>query len=288
MGIKSFIKQIYYRQALGSGTRCLIERAIDWIDFFYLKFYKKNLPPYSLRSHVGPSEDFERLPEEYITYFKLLCGLQMDNTILDIGCGPGRFASHLLIRPHFFKGEYFGFDVDKKAIDWANDNIAKKHGNFKFENVDVRHGEYNKDGQLKAETFSFPYSSEKFDFIFAISVFTHLFSEETQNYIHEISRVLKEGCKALITFFLMDGYPEKISEIHDRNYGRSGPPNWHHYDNYSVLYPNLPGRVVAYQESTVIKMIEQSNLRLDKIYYGAWNRIEDYLSTQDIIIVSKS
>lgn len=279
MNIRLFIGH----KALGTGLRRFAEKIIDWIDLFYLTLYRKNIPPYSLRSHVGHVEDYERLPEEYIAYFKLLCGLKMNHSILDIGCGPGRFASHLLIRPHFFHGQYCGFDVDRIAIDWANANIASYHKNFEFKYVDVRHGEYNKNGKLKSETFSFPYPNKKFDFVFAVSVFTHMFSEQTANYFREISRVLNPGCKALVTFLLLDGYPETLSAIHDRKYSSK----WHHYSTYSVLYENTPGRVVAHQESTVKEMIERSNLNIDKIYYGAWNRLKGYLSTQDIIIVHK-
>jgi len=264
---------------------------LDLIDYFVRIFeriiYRQNRPPYSLRAFVGPAEDFERMPQEFIAYFKLLCGVKMDQTILDIGCGPGRFALQLIIPPNFFSGEYHGFDIHKKAINWARTNITSSHRNFSFECIDLLNCYYNPHGKLKAETFKFPYDDEKFDFVFAYSIFTHLLPDVVVNYLSEINRVLKPNCKALLTFFLLNGYPETINEIGRKRYPKHKPIKWHHYDIYAVAYPDHPEKCVAYQETAVKDMIEKSSLHLEKTYYGGWHKADDYLSSQDIIIVGK-
>ena len=265
---------------------------IDWLDYVYLRLSKKSLPPHSLRARVGLIEDFERIPQEFIAYFRLLCGLEMHETILDIGCGPGKFASQLIRLPYLFCGEYHGFDIHKKSIDWALTHITRHNKNFTFKFVDLQNSQYNLDGKLKAETISFPYESEKFDFVFAISVFTHLTPPVTSNYLEEISRVLKPKGKGLLTFFLLDDFPEALGgmvqkelKVFLRSLGVTG--QWHHNDRYSIISPSKPEALIAYQRSAVKKMIDQSNLHLEKIYYGSWNRPKDFLSFQDIVIISK-
>jgi len=279
--------------------RRIRRRILDWIDICYLKVMKNcmrnmvcpslvSIPPYSLRSLVGPADEFERVPQEFIAYFKLLCGLQMNWTILDIGCGPGRFASHLIGQPNFFQGEYRGFDVSKRAIEWAKANIAARYENFDFSYVDLQNSLYNPHGKIKAEDFLFPYEDEKFDFVFAVSVFTHLLPADTDNYLKQINRVLKRGGKALLTFVLLNGYPETLSKVAQERFGcLNAPTNWSHHDIYSVLFPNRQEALVAYQDAAIKEMIQKNNLNVEKQFYGAWNRAKDYLSSQDILILCK-
>jgi SAM-dependent methyltransferase len=87
---------------------------------------QKGPPPLSLRRYIGPPDRFLTACEEHIAYFKLLGGLKMDDTVLDIGCGIGRFAARLVSNPHFFHGQYYGFDPDPRCIQWVNANIAKR------------------------------------------------------------------------------------------------------------------------------------------------------------------
>jgi SAM-dependent methyltransferase len=251
------------------------------------------LPPLYLRAYVGCVEDFERVPEEVIAYGELLCDFRMNQTLLDIGCGTGRFASHLLGAPHFFQGEYYGFDIHPQAIDWANANIAARHPNVEFKCVDLSNTCYNPKGKLQAKSFSFPYPDNKFDFVFACSVFTHLLPPATRNYLGQIGRVLKPGGKALLTIFLLDGYPETLTEtgqevwkefLKDLNCG----PDWHHHDVYSVIHEDIPEALIAYQESAVKSMLHKDGgLTLEKIHHGGWTGRADHLSVQDIMIVRK-
>lgn len=267
----------------------------DLIDTFYLKKTKRQyIPPISLRGYVGNIDEFERVPAEFISYFKLLCGLKMNQRVLDIGCGPGRFAAQLLGSPSLFHGEYYGFDINQKVIDWANSNIASNHRNCHFQSVDLMNTLYRPNGKLKAETFSFPYSDEKFDFVFAISILTHLLPAASRNYFSQIYRVLKPKGKALITFLLLDGPQESLSPV-AREICKDlleivceGNYKWHHCDNtYAVIYPPRPEAIVAYQEHAVVEMVNQSGLSVDKIYHGSWAERENSLSFQDIVIVRK-
>ncbi len=266
-----------------------LRRVVDFVDSLHAKYVLgTTMPPYSLRAHIGPVEEYERRPEEFIAYFKLLCGFTMDQSILDIGCGPGRLACHLIDLPHFFSGEYYGFDVDKRSIDWAHAHIESRHANCHFQSVDLRNTHYNPEGKLAGETFSFPYPDEAFHLVFAYSVFTHLLPDVAQNYFQQIRRVLKPEGSALLTFLLLQDYPETLSGLAQRRIrGPKVPTKWQHDGIYSVLYPEQPEAIVAYQQSGVLDMIDKAGLRKEKIYYGSWNRERDYLSVQDIVIIRR-
>lgn len=250
---------------------------------------QKGLPPLSLRRYIGPPDRFLTACEEHIAYFKLLGGLKMDDSVLDIGCGTGRFALRLLANPHFFHGEYYGFDPDPKCIQWATANIARSRSNVHFSAVDLHNERYNPAGTLDPASFSFPYPENHFDFVFAYSIFTHLMPPVTVNYFRQIYRVLKPGKRALLTCILIDGKPKSLRPdiIEKRALAGVAPLEWHHKGCYSVLHPEEPEKVVAYQRSYFLEQIALAGLQLIETYRGCWNELEDYLSEQDIVVVMK-
>jgi SAM-dependent methyltransferase len=100
--------------------------------------------------------------------------------ILDFGCGCGRLMIPLCFRVPPEK--IFGTDIDKHAIRWLNNHCPS------FQDLDVN--------RVKPPT---KYSDGMFDFIYGVSVFTHL-PEKMQNaWLEELSRILKPGGLALFT-----------------------------------------------------------------------------------------
>lgn len=102
------------------------------------------------------------------------------DSILDFGCGCGRLTIPLgfMVPPE----RIFGTDIDIKAIRWLSENYPS------FQNLDVN--------RVKPPT---KYTSGMFDFIFGVSVFTHL-PEKMQNaWLEELSRILKPGGYGLFT-----------------------------------------------------------------------------------------
>src|SRR5437667_3482466 len=165
------------------------------------------VPPPELQ-FVGEG-DFAEIGNEFLKHFIKLAHLQPNENVLDVGCGVGRMAVPLtryLARP----GTYDGFDVVKRGIDWCNANISGRYPNFRFKFVDVRNRAYNPTGTLNPETFRFPYSDASFDFVFVTSVFTHMPSLSMGHYVSEISRVLRSGGRAFITFFLLTSESLKL------------------------------------------------------------------------------
>jgi SAM-dependent methyltransferase len=276
---------------MGFGIRL---RLADILESGYRRLARlEALPPLHLRAHVGRLEDYERVPEEFIAYLKLLCGLTMEDHLLDVGCGSGRFARHLLAAPHLFPGKYRGFDVDRKSIAWAKEHITANHANFEFSHVDMLNTVYSPHGTVRPENYTFEYANNEFDVAFAISVFTHLLPDTTINYMKEIARVLRPGGKVLMTFFLLDEYPEKLNK-HSLttwkdflNYlGVDG--RWYHHGDYSVISESAPEAITAYQTTAMTKILEEAGLRIEAIHRGRWSTLENVqaLSMQDIVIAS--
>jgi SAM-dependent methyltransferase len=93
-------------------------------------------------------------------------------TVLDWGCGPGRVVRHM---PELLGegSKVFGTDYNAKSIAWCRDNLP-----------DI---EFN----LNTLEPSLPYADETFNFIYGISIFTHLSEEMHYKWTAELKRVLK-------------------------------------------------------------------------------------------------
>ncbi|MBK6391468.1 MAG: class I SAM-dependent methyltransferase [Saprospiraceae bacterium] len=78
-------------------------------------------------------------------------------------------------------------------------NITSRNTNFGFQYIDLYNDLYKAKGR-SAASFEFPFTQESFDFICAISVFTHMLPDEVENYVRQIALVLKPQGKAVMTF----------------------------------------------------------------------------------------
>jgi SAM-dependent methyltransferase len=94
--------------------------------------------------------------------------------ILDFGCGVGRFlfAMRPELRPH---QKLFGCDVDRECATWCRQNI---------DFAEIAH---------TAIDPPLPYADESFDFVYALSVFTHLSFDLQFAWAMELHRILRPG-----------------------------------------------------------------------------------------------
>jgi SAM-dependent methyltransferase len=99
-------------------------------------------------------------------------------SILDFGCGPGRVLRHL---PALTGARLFGCDYNKKLVSWCRRNL--RFAEFSISETDAR----------------LRYNGGSFDFIYALSVFTHFTEAQHTFWIDELRRVLRPGGYLLLT-----------------------------------------------------------------------------------------
>jgi ubiquinone/menaquinone biosynthesis C-methylase UbiE len=212
-----------------------------------------------------------------------LCELQRDQAVLEIGCGGGGPALHLT--GYLSEGgRYEGLDIMSGKIEKCQRVITAKHPNFHFQVADVYNRNYNPDGKYKASEYQFPFDDESIDVAFLGSVFTHMLPSDVENYLCQISRVLKKGGRCLITYFLINDEAQVHIEA-----GLAGKTFAHHYENYRAEDPDVHERAVGLPEDFVRALYEKCGLRIiEPIRYGYWCGRQQFLSRQDIIVAMKT
>ncbi len=238
------------------------------------------VPPAEM-NFVGAG-DFKEIGENFLRHFVHAGGLQKKAKVLDVGCGIGRMAIPLtqyLDRT----ASYEGFDIVAAGIEWCEKQITSRYPNFRFHLVSVKNNMYRKNG-INAYEYRFPYEDETFDFVFLTSVFTHMRPADMENYLSEVSRVLKTGKICFNTYFLINSEALSLMNVDPRKLEASRSVY------YSVDAEN-PETSIAYKESYIRACYREKGLRMSEpIRYGYWcGRPRDgCLDFLDIIIATKA
>lgn len=242
---------------------------------------ERMVPPRSM-IFVGDGE-FEKVGREFAGYFIDLASLRPNDRVLDVGCGIGRMAIPLTSYLST-EGEYWGIDVVAKGVEWCQRRISPKFSNFHFLHSDVRNKNYNESGKIPACEYRFPFENGHFDFVLLTSVFTHMLLPDLENYLNEISRVLKTGRTCFVTFFLLNEESERLIRA-----GRSTLSFRYIIDACLTIDQDNPEAAIAYDEEMVKGLFQKYNLEIvEPIRYGSWCDREAYLSYQDIIVARKA
>jgi SAM-dependent methyltransferase len=112
--------------------------------------------------------------------------------ILDWGCGCGRISSHMA--EMFHGGVVSGVDVDAVNVNWLHETCSSA------------------DYLLIQPTPPLPFTSSTFDFVYGLSVMTHLSAEHQKEWLCELRRVIKKGGILLLTFHAL---PHFFAEVND-------------------------------------------------------------------------
>jgi SAM-dependent methyltransferase len=147
---------------------------------------RDGLPPAALRRRVGRSSSrSEFVADGRKIAGSILAELERQRiqpatfrSLLDFGCGCGRVARFLA--PSFANARYSGVDIDVPAVEWC-----------------ARHLE----GAFRAIAPGppLPFDAGTFDFIHAVSVFTHLDEAGQFVWLEELHRVLAPDGVLLVT-----------------------------------------------------------------------------------------
>ena len=144
------------------------------------------IPPFWLRAQVAGTIDagdfYRRGVKDVETISAILQrrGIDIHDlvAVLDFGCGCGRVTRHLQSRT---RAELFGTDQSAKLITWCRSNLP-------FATFGINRLEPPLD-----------YADGKFDFIYALSVFTHLPARLQAMWMDEFHRVLRGGGHLLLS-----------------------------------------------------------------------------------------
>jgi SAM-dependent methyltransferase len=108
--------------------------------------------------------------------------LQVDSPrVCEWGCGPARIIRHLSEELGAQEARICGVDFNPRSIEWCQQHIS---------------GVEFKTNQLHPPL---PFPDDSFDFIYALSVFTHLDEPGWYEWLSELSRITAEGGVVLFT-----------------------------------------------------------------------------------------
>lgn len=144
------------------------------------------LPPPKLILLVSGHSNSEKFWTEGHSAFQSIChilsrnGLDVQNfqSILDFGCGCGRVIRHFYL---WYKGNLYGTDYNVALIRWCQRNLP--FAQFAINNLEP----------------PLPFPENKFDLVYALSVFTHLSEPLQILWMREIFRVLAPGGYLIFT-----------------------------------------------------------------------------------------
>jgi ubiquinone/menaquinone biosynthesis C-methylase UbiE len=261
-------------------TRLAIRRLVFYpLDVFDFVTGKRDplVPPRGLWFVGGGHFLDNQFKESFVS----LGGLQPNHRVLDVGSGIGKQAVPLTkyLSP---EGSYEGFDIVEEGVAWCRREITSRFPNFKFQHANVFNKHYNPSGEASPAQWKFPFADAQFDFVFLISVFTHMLPEAVENYLREVGRVLKPGAKCFISYFLMNAESRGLIQN-----GSSTISLTHRMGNYFVLDPEFPETAIGLPEEFVNRCNDRAGLAIKSVYYGSWCGRNGAKFYQDIIVAER-
>jgi SAM-dependent methyltransferase len=274
-GRRARLKEIARNVAIGVGATRLRGETVQ----FEYRGYK--IPADLAEMTGGGADTWEAIALAHLGYYERWTPMSPTDAVLEIGCGIGRDALHLIdvIEP---PGRYVGMDITGPSIRWCKENITRDHTNFRFVHLDVRSPMYNPNGAFSTDDVEFPLSNLSFDLVFLHSVFTHMFGDAIEHYLAEIARVLKSTGQVMASFFIVD---DDTLAAADAN---GSAQTFRHTSEGAdrINDANHPEAAVGFTLERIEAMAAGAGLKVTQDHRGFWSgRNEDAPNGQDIVIL---
>jgi 2-polyprenyl-3-methyl-5-hydroxy-6-metoxy-1,4-benzoquinol methylase len=157
---------------------------------------------------------------EYFSYLQVISewvSESVNSSILDVGCGDGRFINMLASRlPESYM---LGIDISEKAISFAQSFRVNENAQFKVENIESLTGKY--------------------DIVTLIEVLEHIPDDYEDSFLQEVYKRVNQGGDLIIS---VPSKNRPLQEKHYRHYNRE------YFDsllmNNNIKYQNITYRYV--------------------------------------------
>lgn len=213
--------------------------------------------------------------------------------ILDYGCGVGRLALGLLKhRPDL---RYVGVDIVPKFIEFGQNNITPLNSNFTFHLINDNNPLYEKyqegnSNQAKSQDSIF---KNKFDFVFALSLFTHLPLADANKIMSKVASVTHDESVFMMSAFVIDN-EAKRSIKNENSFPFSRETTKLKQGYYEDTY-NGENSAIGFIDSELEKLSCKNGFSLIKQINGFWrgaparkrNSLQDILFFEKEVYLSK-
>jgi SAM-dependent methyltransferase len=173
--------------------------------------------------------------------------------VVELGCGCGRLARPLRDPPWapWFEGTYVGVDIDSEMIEYCRSHFPE--GRFQFI-ISLHRSSIYASGQLygarEARSKCVIADEQSKDFVYSLSLYSHLLEKEVVEYLQESYFLLRTGGIMFLTFFCIE---------HVELGGR-----WsfrHRRGNAYIESAQYPEAAVAYEEAFMIDLARKCGFR---------------------------
>lgn len=243
----------------------LVRVVVDSFDLLPKLVYEElsRIPPNHMRIRVGVGNRIFANHVIYVSgpkdfwmhvFHSGLC--KLNSTIVDIGCGCGRYAHPL--RDYRFKserfcGKYIGIDIDDEMLSWCRGNYDSER--FSFHRSSHVSKAYK--GIVNGSSdYQLPVADASADFVFSTSLFTHLLEGELTNYCRESFRALRPGGHMTMACFSLDHPPPTFGDRHTFR---------HRVGNAYVESLEVPEAAVAYEDSFLLATAKNAGFRCAEV-----------------------
>jgi SAM-dependent methyltransferase len=251
--VPSLAKLSYHRVVRSGGDAIATMLALPFQEL-------RDLPPNHLRMRIGSSN---RILNNHVDFIHAgsRCWLAFlsrgycisTSDVVELGCGCGRIA-RALNDPWWdpwFEGTYVGVDIDSEMLEYCRNRFRVPRFEFILSPQKSKTYSPNKSTVVPDKPGDLVIAApDSKDFVYSISLYTHLLETEALEYLRETYRILRVDGIMYMTFFCMEHV----------ELGR----RWtfqHRCGNAYIENRKYPEAAVAYHEAFMTKLTMDCGFR---------------------------